>query len=209
VERYKLLRRRLCALSPQGGLLMVTSPRSGDGKTLTSINLAWCLAEGGHKTCLVDLDFRAPGLGFELGYEMPSDGVAEVLDGTATISQIICQIGSMPLYVLGIKEALQSPAKQLTSDVLRPLLKKLRDAFTWVILDMAPAVPMSDVAEVLPLVDGALMVVRTGKTTKSLVGPTLEILTAKLWGVVINDAEISGSAYYGYYGYGGHRNRKK
>jgi capsular exopolysaccharide synthesis family protein len=211
VERYKLLRSRLFAMSPQGGLILITSPSPGDGKTLTSTNLAWCIADAGRRTCLVDLDFRAPGFGRSLGYEIPADddGVAEVLTGTSTVSRAIRQIGDQALYVLGIKEALKSPSHLLAADALRPLLTKLRDTFEWVILDMPPAIPMSDVAEVLPHVDGALMVVRSGKTIKSLIEPTFEILGTKVWGVVLNDSLINGSAYYGYYGYGEDRKRKK
>jgi Mrp family chromosome partitioning ATPase len=146
-----------------------------------------------------------------LGYEIPADddGVAEVLAGTSTVSRAIRQIGDHALYVLGIKEALKSPSHLLAADALRPLLTKLRDTFEWVILDMPPAIPMSDVAEVLPHVDGALMVVRSGKTIKSLIEPTFEILGTKVWGVVLNDSLINGSAYYGYYGYGEGRKRKK
>jgi Mrp family chromosome partitioning ATPase len=199
VERYKLLRRRICALSPRGGLLLITSPNSGDGKTLTSLNLAYCLAEGGHRTCLVDLDFRSPGVCFSMGHEPEMDDVVEVLAEQSTISRAIRQIGDRPLYVLGIREGIESPSRQLDPAVLGPFLKKIRDAFEWVILDIAPAIPMSDVAEVLPHVDGALMVVRSGKTKRSLLGPTLDILGTKLWGVVLNDSLINGSAYYGYY----------
>ena len=72
--------------------------------------------------------------------------------------------------------------------------------FQWVVLDFAPAIPMADVGEVLPHVDGALMIVRSGKTSKAMVPPSLEILGSKLWGVVMNDALIKGSAYYGHYG---------
>ena len=202
VEQYKLLRRRLCALSPRGGLLLVTSPGAAEGKTLTSVNLAWCLAEDGHATCLVDLDFRAPGVLVTLGCKTESDGVTEVLAGKSAISRVIRQVGARPLYVLGIKERLLSPAKQLASSTLKPLLQDLKDTFEWVVLDMAPSIPMSDVAEVLPHVDGALMVVRSGKTAKNLIGPTTELLGSKLWGVVLNDSMVKGSSYYGYYGYG-------
>jgi Mrp family chromosome partitioning ATPase len=59
---------------------------------------------------------------------------------------------------------------------------------------------MADVGEVLPHVDGALMVVRTGKTDKSMIAPSLETLGSKIWGVVVNDSPINGSAYYAYYG---------
>jgi capsular exopolysaccharide synthesis family protein len=211
VERYKLLRSRLCAMSPQGGLIMVTSPSSGDGKTLTSTNLAWSLAESGRQTCLVDMDFRAPALGSSLGYELPTDedGVVEVLTAKSRLARAIRQIGERSLYFLGIKESMDSASHLLAPDTLRPMLTKLRDTFEWVILDMPPAIPMSDVAEVLPFVDGALMVVRSGRTTKALIEPTVELLGAKAWGVVLNDSLINGSAYYGYYGYGADRKRKK
>jgi hypothetical protein len=52
------------------------------------------------------------------------------------------------------------------------------------------------------------MVVRSGKTVKSLLEPTIEILGSKAWGAVLNDSVINGSAYYGYYGYGEHRKRQ-
>jgi capsular exopolysaccharide synthesis family protein len=211
VESYKLLRSRLCALSPQGGVVLITSPSPGDGKTLTSTNLAWCLADTGRKTCLVDLDFRAPGLGRSLGYEIPEgdSGITEVLAGTSTLSHAIRRINDQSLYFLGIKEASRSTSQQLAADTFGPLVTKLRDTFEWVIFDMPPAIPMSDVPEVLPHVDGALMVVRFGKTAKSLVAPTIDLLGAKLWGAVLNDSVINGGSYYGYYKYGDERRRKK
>jgi capsular exopolysaccharide synthesis family protein len=211
VESYKLLRTRLCGMSPNGGLLLVTSPNAGDGKTLTSTNLAWGLADSGKHTCLVDLDFRAPGMGRALNYGIlaDEDGVAEVLRGSSTFSKAIRRVSGTSLHVLGVKEPLPSSSEFLAPETIRPMLTKLRDTFEWVILDMPPAIPMSDVAEVLPHVDGALMVVRSGKTNKSLLQPTIDLLGTKLWGAVLNDAVISGgSYYYGYYGYG-KRNKRK
>jgi capsular exopolysaccharide synthesis family protein len=200
VEQYKMLRRRLCNLHPKGGVMLMTSPSPGEGKTLTSVNLAWCLADAGHHTCLVDLDFRAPGVSPTLGYAFEEDGVEDVLTGKRTINQSIRQIGGRPLYVLGVKNRLASPGELLSSTSLTPLLTDLRAMFQWVILDFAPVIPMADVAEVLPYVDGALMVIRSGKTEKSMVAPSLEILGSKVWGVVVNDSPINGSSYYGYYG---------
>jgi capsular exopolysaccharide synthesis family protein len=209
VERYKLLRHQLQGLSPSGGLLLITSPSPGDGKTLTSTNLAWSIADSKKQTCLVDLDLRSPGVGEAIGQELPGDGVVEVLDGKSTIQQAMHQVGTSSLYILGVREPKSSPAPHLAPSVLRPFFLKLRSMFDWVIIDMPPAIPMSDVAEVLPLVDGALMIVRSGQTKKSLIAPTLEVLGTHLWGVVLNDSIISGSAYYGDYGYGADRKRKK
>lgn len=200
VEQYKILYRRLCNHHPEGGIVLVTSPSPGEGKTLTSINLAWSMAEAGHHTCLVDLDFRAPGVTLTLGCATEEDGLEEVLTGKRTVHQSIRQVGDRSLYVLGIRKRLASPGGLLSSASIVPLLTELRAMFQWVILDFAPMIPMADVGEVLPYVDGAMMVVRSGKTNKSLIAPSLEILGAKIWGVVLNDSVINGSAYYGYYG---------
>jgi capsular exopolysaccharide synthesis family protein len=204
VEQYKLVRRRLRALHPEGGVMLITSPSPGEGKTLTSVNLGWCLAEGGHRTCLVDLDFRAPGVSPTLGYDFEEDGVEDVLNGKITASEAIRQIGDGSYYVLGVRKRVPSPGDILSPSYLTPLLDKLRTMFQWVIVDSAPIIPMADVAEILPQVDGALMVVRAGKTEEALIAPALEILGAKVWGMVMNDCPINGSSYYGYYG-----NRKK
>jgi capsular exopolysaccharide synthesis family protein len=200
VEQYKMLRRRLCTLHPQGGAVLITSPSSGEGKTLTSVNLAWCLADAGHHTCLVDLDFRAPGIAPTLGYACEEDGVEDVLTGKTTIRQSIRQLGERSLYVLAVRNRLVSPGYLLSSTSLTPLLTDLRATFKWVILDAAPVIPMADVAEVTLHVDGVLMVIRSGKTDKLLIAPSLEILGSKLWGIVVNDSPVNGSSYYSYYG---------
>nr|WP_255551231.1 CpsD/CapB family tyrosine-protein kinase [Granulicella sp. dw_53] len=199
-EQYKILRRRLCNLQPLGGVLLITSPSPGEGKTLTSTNLAWSLAEAGQKTCLVDLDLRAPGVSNALDIKIAEDGIEDVLKGKRTIKEALRQVGDGSLHVLGVRERCASMGGLLSSALITPLLFELRSMFQWVILDFAPIIPMADVGEVLPCVDGALMVVRSGKTSKDMIAPSLEILGSKLWGVVMNDALIKGSAYYGHYG---------
>jgi capsular exopolysaccharide synthesis family protein len=200
VEQYKILRRRLINLHPNGGAVLVTSPSPGEGKTLTSINLAWCLSEAGHRTCLVDLDFRAPGVAPALGYPIEEDGIEDVLTGRRTIFQSIRQLEDCSLYILGVRRRMITPGDLLSSSSLTPLLADLRTMFQWIILDFAPIIPMADVPEVVANVDGALMVIRSGKTDKSMITPGVEALGSKLWGVVLNDSQISGSSYYGNYG---------
>jgi capsular exopolysaccharide synthesis family protein len=200
VEQYKILRRRLCTLHPQGGVILITSASPGEGKTLTSINLAWCLAESGQNTCLVDLDFRAPGVSRTLDCNFDEDGVEDVITGKKTIQQSVRQLQDLPLYILGVRNRRATPGELLSSSSITPLVAELRTMFRWIILDFAPIIPMADVGEVLPHVDGALMVIRSGKTEKAMIQPALEILGSKIWGVVVNDALIKGSAYYGHYG---------
>jgi len=200
VERYRLLRRRLSTLHPEGGALLVTSPAPGEGKTLTSVNLGWALAEAGHRTCLVDLDFRAPGVSRTLQCTFDEGGVQEVLEEKADIMELVCQLGEHPLHVLGVKRRLVSPGYLFYSPAMPRMIAGLRAMYKWVVLDFAPVIPMADVSEMIPYINGSILVVRTGKTEKDMLEPALEALETKLWGVVANDCSINGSAYYGYYG---------
>lgn len=200
VERYRLLRRRLCTLHPNGGVVLVTSPNPEEGKTLTSINLAWSFSEAGHSTGLVDLDFRAPGVSRTLQYKFEEGGVQEILEGKAKIHELSHRLGEHSLHVLGIKGRLSSPGYLFYSQSMEAMITELRAMFKWVILDFAPAIPMADISEMIPHVDGAILVVRTGKTEKDMLSAAIETVGPKLWGVVANDCPINGSAYYGYYG---------
>jgi capsular exopolysaccharide synthesis family protein len=179
---------------------LITSPNPGEGKTLTSVNLAWAFAESDHSTCIVDLDFRAPGVSRALNYKFADGGVKEVLEGDAEIHDVVRRINENPLYVLGIKGRVAAPGHLLCSQALESMIANLRARFQWVVLDFAPVIPMADVSEVIPLVNGAILVVRTGKTEKDMLAPAIEAIGSKLWGVVANDCPINGSAYYPNYG---------
>ena len=200
VERYRLLRSRLCALHPEGGVMLVTSPAPGEGKTLTSINLSWALAEAGNRTCLVDLDFRAPGVSRTLEHSFNEGGVQEVLEDNVDILDLVSQLSDHPLHVLGIKHRLASPGYLFYLSAMQRMVARLRAEYKWVVLDFAPVIPMADVSEMIPHIDGAILVVRSGKTEKDMLEPALDALRPRLWGVVANDCAINGSAYYGYYG---------
>ncbi|MEO8737586.1 MAG: CpsD/CapB family tyrosine-protein kinase [Edaphobacter sp.] len=201
-EQYKILRRRLINLRPQGGVLLITSPGPGEGKTLTAVNLSWALADAGERTCLVDLDFRAPGVSQALGCSTGGDGIEDVLNGRRKLHQAMCQIADTRMHVLRTRNRLDSAGKLLSPSVIVPALAELRSIFHWVILDFAPVIPLADVGEVLHHVDGAILVIRSGKTARKMVSPSLEILGSKLCGVILNDSPIQGSAYYGGYGNG-------
>jgi capsular exopolysaccharide synthesis family protein len=200
VESYRLLRRRLCTLHPEGGVVLMTSPAPGEGKTLTSMNLAWALAEANHATCLLDLDFRAPGMSRVLDYGFDEGGVVEVLEGEVGFDDALRQLGDHPLDALGIKRRLSSPGHLFQSTAMNRMIASLRTMYKWTVLDFAPVIPMADVSEMLPYVDGAILVVRAGKTEKSMLEPAMNAIGTKLWGVVVNDCTINGSAYYGDYG---------
>jgi Mrp family chromosome partitioning ATPase len=146
------------------------------------------------------LDFRAPGVSWTLGYNFEDGGVQEVLEKKGEIHELVHQLGDHHLHVLGVKRRLASPGNLFYSRSIQTMVTELRAMYKWVVLDFAPVIPMADVSEMIPHVNGAILVVRVGKTEKDMLAPALEAIGPKLWGVVANDCLVNGSAYYGYYG---------
>ena len=200
VQQQRILSRRLINSHPEGGALLITSPGAGEGKTLTAVNLAWALASAGQDTCLLDLDFRAPGVARALGCPAPQEGVEDVLDNSRKLLDAVRRIDGTRMHVLAIRDRLDSSARLLSPTVINPALAILRPMFEWVVLDFAPVLPMADVGDALAYVDGAILVIRSGKTAKKMIPPSLEALGPKLWGVVLNDSPVLGGAAYGDYG---------
>jgi hypothetical protein len=90
----------------------------------TSVNLAWCVAEDENQTCLIDMEFRAPGVMFMLGYKPEWDGVTEVLAGESDISLVIrqascrrkCESSSLQRACLTLYEGSSLHARYLPQD---------------------------------------------------------------------------------------------
>jgi Mrp family chromosome partitioning ATPase len=65
-------------------------------------------------------------------------------------------------------------------------------------MDAPPIFPVADVAELCPLVDAALLVVRARRTPRDLVSKSLETLGDRLIGIILNDAAVCFDSYYHY-----------
>lgn len=96
------------------------------------------------------------------------------------------------------------PAELLGSQRLRDFLEKLSDDYELIVLDTSPLLPVADTIELLPLVDGVLMCVRMGQTTREQARAgkaVLDRVPTRLSGLVITGAEAAGDYEYGYYAY--------
>ena len=170
--------------------IMVTSALPGDGKTLTAANLALTLSESYRRNVLlVDADLRRPAL-HDI-FRVPN--VAGLTEGLTTAEP-------EPLNVLRITETLtllpagraqSDPMGILTSPRMRYALEEARSRFDWVVVDTAPVGLLADAGIVATLMDGALFVVRAGKTPYGAVNKAIEALGRdRVLGVVLNGAEI-------------------
>lgn len=204
-EQYQILATRFRKLAkPTGGLvIMVTSSAGGEGKTLTSVNLAASLAASGAKVLLIDADLRRPRVHNYLGLHASHDqGLAGLLkDPTGDLSKYAIRVGG--LTVLPGKSAVHNPLHFLASDEVPPVLERLRSQFQFIVVDTPPMMPLADGMVLGNLVDRIVVVVRARQTTYAVLQRALESLdSAKVAGVILNDVDMKHSRYayvYRYY----------
>jgi len=190
-EQYRQLRTRLAHAEGAQNLrtVLVTSPQKGEGKSITSANLALTMAQEMHRrVVIVEADLRKPSLRHLFG--LPAGlGLAEYLSGAAELNEVMRFLPDHNLTVIDAGGSPANPAELLGSTAMRRLLDQLRSRFDRVILDTPPVLPLADVAVLAPLVDGALMVVRAGVTPKPAIENALRAFdSSRLLGIVLNES---------------------
>jgi receptor protein-tyrosine kinase len=206
-EALRVLRTNLqfLDLDQEAKSFVVTSAVPGEGKTSTSTNLAIALAQAGKKVLLVDGDLRRPRLASLLNLES-AVGLTTVLVGRSDLRSTIQVHAASGVNVLTSGPIPPNPSEVLQSRATKDLMKLLRESFDTVIIDAPPLLPVADAAIMATQVDGAILVVRHGKTTKDqvkLAANRVGQVGARLFGVVVNMTPRRGGSEFGYdYGYG-------
>jgi capsular exopolysaccharide synthesis family protein len=207
-DQYRSLRHRVEGLRTGSGthVIAVTSPSPGDGKTVTTLNLAGALAQAKDaRVLVVDADLRKPSVASYLALEgLRSPGLSDALrDPRYQLHQIVRHLKGFNLWVVPAGPPELSPYELLCSSRLDALLREARRDFDCVLVDTPPSVVLPDCRLIERWVDGFLMVVAAHKTPRRLVAEALgQLDAAKVLGVVFNADDEPTSSYYGYYGYG-------
>ncbi|MEU8174853.1 polysaccharide biosynthesis tyrosine autokinase [Microbispora hainanensis] len=206
-EAFRSLRTNLqfIGVDRQPKSLVVTSCLPGEGKSSTSVNLAITMAQAGWRVVLVDADLRRPSVPRYLGIE-GGTGLTDVLIERARLHEVIQTWGQPGLSVLPSGRIPPNPSELLGSRGMRSVLAQLAEEYDMVIVDAPPLLPVTDAAALGAICDGALLVVRHGKTRNEQVlraGELLSSINARLVGTVLNFVPAKHGSYYGYgYGYG-------
>ncbi len=196
-EQFRLLRTRLETrdATRRTQLVLVTSPRLGDGKTTTSANLALTMArEFQHKVVLVEADLRRPSLTARFGLDAPR-GLVDVLMGELPLDEALVPIPGQHLTLLPAGAEASRSTELLTSPMMKRTLDGLRSRFDRIIVDTTP-MALADTHVLARLADGVLMVVRAGITPR----PALERALAsidreRLLGIVLNEVDDAPGEY--------------
>ena len=204
-EEYRSLRTHILHKSQKQKLqsIVIASINPSEGKSITAINLAWMLAQTDGVKCLViDSDLRMPSLSDYLGIETEK-GLSDILSGKATVKDAIVKLEPSGLHILPGGEARSDVAELISGQKFREILREVRDMFDYVIIDAPPLGIFTDAAVLINQADGAMLVVRAGKTRYSAIDRVMETLPReRMLGVVLNQSEdvLDESHYnYGYY----------
>ncbi|HLJ25247.1 MAG TPA: CpsD/CapB family tyrosine-protein kinase [Candidatus Angelobacter sp.] len=198
-EQYRLIRRRLVEQYPDGATILVTSPGSGDGKTVTSTNLAWCLAEAGMPTLLAEMDLRNPSVDNLLGYPLEGPGIEAVLEEGVDPRAVLRQVNRMQFYLATARKPFENPVDLLTSPLLKDFVAWAKENHKWVVLDSPPLLTISDSIELSAVADCTLLVVRARVTPRILVERSVELLGPRLNQVIMNDGTVCSDSSHRYF----------
>jgi capsular exopolysaccharide synthesis family protein len=202
-EKFRVLGARLSniRMAQTLGILQVTSSVVGEGKTLTSVNLAMTLATRfAQKVLLAEGDLRKPAVCSLLGLENRA-GIGEWWDSPEKpISDFLLRIGETGMCLLPAGNVAH-PASVLQSTRIAELFAGLAKQFDWVIIDTPPLLPMADSNLWSRVSDGTLLVVRKGAVSRAALKKAVESLdNPKLVGIVLNDAsDYDRVTYYDQY----------
>jgi capsular exopolysaccharide synthesis family protein len=186
-------------------VLLIVSPLPGEGKTTLSVNLALTLARHG-RTCIVDADLRKEGVAPALGI-FAEHGLREVLLETKEVDQVLVPAVQLPsLSLLPSGSAPGEPGALIASHAMSDLVDKLRQKFEFVVIDSPPILPFSDGRALSAVVDGIILVGRSGMTTRESLKRAMELLrgvrSAPVVELVLNAAECPVIDYGYYHSYG-------
>jgi capsular exopolysaccharide synthesis family protein len=205
-ESYRHLRTSLL-LSSAGQppkTILVTSSQPSEGKTTTAINTAFMLAQTGAEVLIIDCDLRRPRLHaqFEVAN---SKGLTTWLSGERDLDNLLQTCPKQPnLKVLTSGPVPPNPAELLGSEEMRRLLGQLSERFAHIIIDSPPAISFTDASILSTMVDGVMLVVHGGRSSRAVVRRAKQQLLdvgAHIFGVVLNNVRAEAQDYYysGYY----------
>lgn len=186
--------------------LLVTSSLPGEGKTTTAVNTASSLAQTGATVVIVDADMRRPRL--HSIFDVPDEvGLSSILSSSLSDDEILAMVSrdeERGLDILGSGPIPPNPAELIGSDQMRNLLAVLQKHFDHVVIDSPPVSSFTDGVLISTMVDGVLLVVHGGKSSRHIVQRSKQLLQevgGKIFGVVLNNTEVQSHDYHHYQQY--------
>jgi capsular exopolysaccharide synthesis family protein len=204
-EAYRVLRTSVL-LSTAGSApktILVTSGQPGEGKTTTVVNTAISLAQLGASVLIIDCDLRKPATHKVFGVD-PTRGLSTYLSRNVPIEDLVHRLQIPNLSLLPCGPIPPNPAELISSEKMKSMVKMLAERYDHVLIDSPPLINVTDPVILSTLVDGVILVVHGGKSTRDVVRRArheLSSVGAKIFGVVLNNVDLRSEGYDNYYYY--------
>ena len=203
-EAYRVLRTSVL-LSSAGHApktILITSGQAGEGKTTTVVNTAISLSQMGASVLIVDCDLRRPTTHKVLGADH-NRGLSTYLSSeSVTLDEVIQKLPIANLSLLPCGPIPPNPAELIISDRMKDMLRELAERYDHILVDSPPLINVTDPVILATMVDGVILVVHGGKSTRDVVRRARQELTnvgAKIFGVVLNNVDLRREGYDYYY----------
>jgi len=206
-EAYRTLRTNISfsAVDEDLRVIMVTSAGPGEGKSTTVANLAATYAQSDKRTVLIELDLRKPTVHktFKLSNRL---GISHVLTKQASLDEVIQDTDIPNLSAITAGMIPPNPSELVGSKALGAILEQLKEQFDQIIIDTPPVLALTDAQLIATHCDGVVLVAEAGKVKRSALldaKERLNIVKARIVGVVLNNAKrkVKDDYYYYYYGH--------
>lgn len=206
-EVYRIIRTRI-TFSATGEhplkSILVTSPGPQEGKTITLCNLGIAIVQNKKRVLLVDADMRKPRLHEAFG-KANSTGLSSILSGQSSIDESLQKTGIEGLFMISGGIIPSNPSELLTGSAMKEFIAQAEEKFDFVIFDTPPVAMLTDAVIIAGLVDGAIIVIESGKTPLRILGRIEQLLVhakARVIGMVLNKVVLRTNDYYYSYYYG-------
>jgi len=180
--------------------VLVTSAVTAEGKSTITACLSITAARKGCKTLLIDCDLRRPSIHRLFGLDR-SGGMVEVLSEGLPVKSLIKKSELENLDIITAGKAIANPSELFDSRAIGALVGELKFYYDYAFVDAPPVIPVSDPMLLAQELDGVILVVKAGSTPREVVERAVEIMktnSARVLGVVLNNAKGSLPYYYNY-----------
>jgi capsular exopolysaccharide synthesis family protein len=202
-EAYRVLRTSVL-LSTAGKppkTILVTSSQPGEGKTTTASNTAVSMAQLGARVLIIDCDMRKPSAHKLFGVD-PELGLSTFLSRDVELGDLIQELQIPNLSILPCGAIPPNPAELISSERMKNMLRTLGEQYDHILIDSPPLMNITDSVILSTMVDGVILVVHGGKSSREVVRRARQELTtvgAKIFGVVLNNLDLRREGYSEYY----------
>lgn len=204
-EQYRTIRTNIefSSIDEPVRTIVITSPGPGEGKSLSTANLAIVYAQQGKRCLLVDADLRKPTVHYTFRLDN-LQGLSNVLVQEIDLNKVVSESGIENLDIISSGPIPPNPAELLGSNRMKQFVKEVRKLYDVILFDSPPVNVVTDAQILANIVDGSVLVIRSEHTEIEdaiRAKESLESAKGKILGTILNDLDKKSSQnYYYYYG---------